>query len=120
MHDIPDSQGSTLSHDVGMCLQVRTRAATLPQFISASEAINSAALRLLRPELPIEIRLMGLRMSNFLEVHLEPGQRSMSAFLHAQPGQAEPAEHAAAPAADGAPDQLHFLHPHPPLIAATG
>ena len=68
---------------------MRTRAATLPQAINTSEAVNAAALRLLRPELPIEIRLMGLRMSNFLEVVLEPGQRSISAFVQAQPGPAE-------------------------------
>ena len=67
----------------GHHMQVRTRAATLPQAINACEAINTAALRLLRLELPIEIRLMGLRMSNFLEVHLEPGQRSISAFVQA-------------------------------------
>ena len=64
---------------------MRTRAATLPQHISATDQILSAALRLLRAELPIEIRLMGLRMSNFAEVHLEPGQRSIAAFVQGPP-----------------------------------
>lgn len=82
-------------------MQVRTRAVTLPQHINSSSAIHLAALRLLRAEMPIEIRLMGLRMSNFLEILLEPGQRSISGFVHA----ALPAEpsntHSAAEAASG-------------------
>lgn len=72
-------------------LQVRTRAATLPQHVDSCEAILAAALRLLRPEQPIDVRLMGLRMSNFLEVHLEPGQRSIAAFVQtARPSETSP------------------------------
>lgn len=47
--------------------QVRTRAATLDHHISSAEDISQAALRLLRAEPLTELRLMGLRMSNFQE-----------------------------------------------------
>lgn len=61
--------------------EVRTRAHSLPQHISTAAEIEAAALRLLREELPIEIRLMGMRMSHFLEVRKEAGQQSIAAFV---------------------------------------
>lgn len=47
--------------------QLRTRAMTLPKYIHTASDILAAALKLLQAELPIEVRLMGLRMSSFLE-----------------------------------------------------
>ncbi|BDA41352.1 probable DNA polymerase IV at N-terminal half [Coccomyxa sp. Obi] len=61
--------------------EVRTRAATLARHISGYDDIFREALKLLRPELPITIRLMGIRLSGFLETNTEPGQRTLSAFL---------------------------------------
>ena len=49
--------------------EVRTRAVTLQQPVSTAQEILQAALRLLRAEMPIEIRLMGIRVSSFVEVH---------------------------------------------------
>ena len=48
--------------------QVRTRAVTLAAYISAGAGIRAEALRLLRMELPLELRLMGIRMSSFFQV----------------------------------------------------
>ena len=52
----------------GSMPQVRTRAVTLGSHISAGADIRAEALRLLRMELPLELRLMGIRMSSFLQV----------------------------------------------------
>ena len=49
-------------------LQVRTRAVTLGSHISSVTDISAEALRLLRMELPLELRLMGIRMSSFFQV----------------------------------------------------
>ena len=58
--------------------ELRTRAVTLDRYISSSDDILTAALKLLRAELPVEIRLMGLRMSQFYEeARREPGQPSL-------------------------------------------
>lgn len=40
-----------------------------------------AALKLLQAEMPIQIRLMGLRMANFLEVKVHPKQQTLSVFV---------------------------------------
>lgn len=61
--------------------EVRTRAQSLPQHIGTAAEIEAVALRLLREELPIEIRLMGMRISHFLEVRKEAGQQSIAAFV---------------------------------------
>ena len=61
--------------------EVRTRAHSLPQHISTAPEIEAVALRLLKAEVPIEIRLMGMRMSHFLEVRKEAGQQSIAAFV---------------------------------------
>ena len=42
---------------------------------------------LLQPEMPIEIRLMGVRMSNFQERRLDSGQRSIASFVSQPTGQ---------------------------------
>lgn len=52
----------------GSVAQVRTRAVTLGSHISAGADIRAEALRLLRMELPLELRLMGIRMSSFFQV----------------------------------------------------
>ena len=46
---------------------MRTRALTLDRYVCSADDIGQAALRLLRAELPVEVRLLGLRMSNFYE-----------------------------------------------------
>ncbi|KAJ1388355.1 UmuC domain [Sesbania bispinosa] len=45
--------------------EVRTRAVTLQKYISSSEDILKHASNLLKAELPISVRLIGLRMSQF-------------------------------------------------------
>ena len=62
-------------------LQLKTRAVTLGRYISSEEEIQEAALKLLRAELPVEVRLMGLRMSSFYQPVPEPGQKSLQTFL---------------------------------------
>ena len=45
--------------DVALGWQVRTRAASLPNYISTEEELTPVALKLLQAELPISVRLMG-------------------------------------------------------------
>ena len=62
--------------------EVRTRAVTLPRYISKEQDIVQAGVKLLRAEYPVEIRLMGLRMSHFYEEpKREAGQRSLRDVL---------------------------------------
>lgn len=42
-------------------VQLHTRAATLPGYVSSAEQLMETAMQLLRPELPITVRLMGIR-----------------------------------------------------------
>ncbi|GAQ82213.1 putative DNA repair protein [Klebsormidium nitens] len=73
--------------------EVRQRAATLPTFISTADEILPPALRLLRAEMPISIRLMGLRFSHFKEeiaFHSDPGQKTLTAFLKPAPEPSSP------------------------------
>ena len=65
--------------------QVRTRAATLPRYVNDLATLLATGQALLQPELPIEIRLMGIRMSSFQERRLDSGQRSIASFV-SQPG----------------------------------
>lgn len=81
-----DLKGKTLTLKLKTtAFEVRTRAHSLPQYISTYEEIFTAAMRLLKAEMPIEIRLMGMRMSNFLEVRKEAGQKSIASFVQATP-----------------------------------
>lgn len=48
----------------GNCVQTRQRSVTLPSFINSVEGIAAAGRRLLQAELPIKIRLLGLRVSS--------------------------------------------------------
>lgn len=70
------------------CFEVRTRAVTLPYYICSSEDILKHAKKLLKAELPISLRLMGLRMSQFGEgregVAADPKQKTLSNFLVAE------------------------------------
>ena len=58
--------------------ELKTRATTLDHYISTAEELISVGLKLLRAELPIELRLMGLRLSSFFEVgKRDSGQKSL-------------------------------------------
>eukprot|EP00208_Stichococcus_sp_RCC1054_P006025 CAMPEP_0206147638 /NCGR_PEP_ID=MMETSP1473-20131121/34031_1 /ASSEMBLY_ACC=CAM_ASM_001109 /TAXON_ID=1461547 /ORGANISM="Stichococcus sp, Strain RCC1054" /LENGTH=946 /DNA_ID=CAMNT_0053544649 /DNA_START=259 /DNA_END=3099 /DNA_ORIENTATION=+ len=77
-------QGRTLTLKLKSALtfELHTRAATLPGYISSAEQLLEVALQLLRPELPITVRLMGIRVSAFKEQPApEPGQRTLAGFV---------------------------------------
>lgn len=62
--------------------ELRTRAASLERHICKADDILAVALRLLRAEYPLEIRLMGLRMSGFWEqTPRAPGQKRLEDVL---------------------------------------
>jgi DNA polymerase kappa len=61
--------------------ELRTRAATVERYTNSSEELYNTGIKLLRTELPIELRLMGLRMSNFAETKRDPGQKSLEEVL---------------------------------------
>ncbi|XP_047250966.1 DNA polymerase kappa isoform X3 [Capsicum annuum] len=65
--------------------EVRTRAVTLPSYVSSSEEILKHASKLLKAEFPVSLRLMGLRMSHFSEdkngIPPDPRQRTLSNFI---------------------------------------
>ncbi|XP_057788133.1 DNA polymerase kappa isoform X2 [Salvia miltiorrhiza] len=70
------------------CFEVRTWAVTLPYYTCSSEDILKHAKKLLKAELPVSLRLMGLRMSHFSEgregVAADPKQKTLSNFLVAE------------------------------------
>ncbi|GER36915.1 DNA polymerase IV [Striga asiatica] len=65
--------------------EVRTRAVTLPNYICSSEDIMRHAMKLLKAELPVSLRLMGLRMSHLSEgsesASLDPKQKTLHNFI---------------------------------------
>lgn len=65
--------------------EVRTRAVTLPSYISSSEDILKHASKLLKAEFPVSLRLIGLRMSQFSDdkndVPSDPTQRTLSDYV---------------------------------------
>ncbi|EOX98479.1 DNA/RNA polymerases superfamily protein isoform 1 [Theobroma cacao] len=65
--------------------EVRTRAVTLQKYICSSDDILKYASRLLKAELPISLRLIGLRVSHFNEdkvgVPVDPTQKTLTTFL---------------------------------------
>ncbi|KAK9666526.1 hypothetical protein RND81_14G191000 [Saponaria officinalis] len=66
------------------CFEVRTRAVTLQKYISSSEDILLHAKKLLKAELPVSLRLIGLRVSQFSEENIgpsDPSQKSITNFV---------------------------------------
>ncbi|MBA0603796.1 DNA polymerase kappa [Gossypium raimondii] len=65
--------------------EVRTRAVTLQKYISSSDDILKHASNLLKAELPISLRLIGLRVSHFNEdkggVPGDPTQKTLTTFF---------------------------------------
>ncbi|KAJ8506726.1 hypothetical protein OPV22_007612 [Ensete ventricosum] len=65
--------------------EVRTRATTLQKFVNSKEDILIYASKLLRAELPLSLRLMGLRMSHLDDDDkhspLDPMQKTLTSFL---------------------------------------
>lgn len=65
--------------------EVRTRAVTLQNYIWSSEDILKHASKLLKAELPISLRLIGLRISQFNEDKVgalsDPSQKTLSNFI---------------------------------------
>ena len=88
--------------DTSYALQVRTRSVTLPTYIASKASIEAAALRLLEPELPIAIRLMGIRVSSFSMPLPSASQPTLSAFMRGK--RADGGSDAAAAAATGQGD----------------
>eukprot|EP00475_Leptophrys_vorax_P008516 TRINITY_DN15518_c0_g2_i1.p1 TRINITY_DN15518_c0_g2~~TRINITY_DN15518_c0_g2_i1.p1 ORF type:complete len:573 (+),score=104.49 TRINITY_DN15518_c0_g2_i1:24-1742(+) len=79
---------------VGKCLtiklkmtdfSVRQRSLTLPLYISTFEEIYANALKLLHKELPVRVRLMGLRLSSFKDC----SQPSIDSFFTAKADETE-------------------------------
>ncbi|KAK6159198.1 hypothetical protein DH2020_006512 [Rehmannia glutinosa] len=70
---------------IAASLGVRTRAVTLPNYICSSEDIMKHATKLLKAELPVSLRLMGLRMSHFSDggegVAIDPKQKTLANFI---------------------------------------
>jgi hypothetical protein len=44
-----------------LLLQLHTRAATLPNYVSSAEELTAVGLRLMRAEYPLTLRLIGIR-----------------------------------------------------------
>ncbi|KAG0475524.1 hypothetical protein HPP92_015210 [Vanilla planifolia] len=64
--------------------EVRTRALSLQKFIHSKEDILQFASRMLKAELPLSLRLIGLRMSHFSDDKigtLDPMQKTIVGFL---------------------------------------
>lgn len=65
--------------------EVRSRAVTLHKYICSSDDILRHASKLLKAELPISLRLIGLRVSHFNEdkgvIPVDPTQKTLTTFL---------------------------------------
>ncbi|WOK99630.1 DNA polymerase kappa isoform X2 [Canna indica] len=64
--------------------EVRTRAMSLQKYVNSKEDILTYASKLLRAELPLSLRLLGLRMSHFHDDKhspLDPMQKTLTSFL---------------------------------------
>ncbi|KAK1439970.1 hypothetical protein QVD17_05795 [Tagetes erecta] len=79
-------QGRTLTLKLKTAsFEVKTRALTLQSCISSSKDILKHASKLLKAELPVSLRLIGLRMSHFSEdkdsTLSDPTQRTLLSFI---------------------------------------
>lgn len=75
-------KGKTITLKIKLAtFEVRTRAITLPCYVSSPEEILNPMLKLLVMELPMKIRLMGVRVSNFWEEKKNPDQASILNFV---------------------------------------
>eukprot|EP00249_Psilotum_nudum_P023580 c28928_g1_i1 orf=1186-2268(+) len=63
--------------------EVRTRSLSLPHFVHSKEDLMFHASKLLKAELPVSLRLMGLRISHFQTQLLDSSQRTLADFIHA-------------------------------------
>lgn len=65
--------------------EIRTRAVTLQRYICSKEDIMNHASKLLKAELPVSLRLIGLRISHFNEekpsVPSDPTQKRITSFI---------------------------------------
>lgn len=61
--------------------EVRNRAVSLQKYIHSKEDILNYASKLLKAELPLSLRLMGLRMSQFRDDNLDPMQKTLTNFF---------------------------------------
>ncbi|XP_038970286.1 DNA polymerase kappa isoform X2 [Phoenix dactylifera] len=64
--------------------EVRTRAVSLQKFIQSKEEIQTYASKVLKAELPLSLRLMGLRMSQFRDDKCsprDPMQKTLASFV---------------------------------------
>ena len=68
--------------------ELRTRSAQLPGYVCAAEQLLPVALRLLRAELPLCARLLGLRVSGFAQTAALPRGQTRLGF-ETQPAAAE-------------------------------
>ncbi|ESQ30482.1 hypothetical protein EUTSA_v10011295mg [Eutrema salsugineum] len=63
--------------------EIRSRAVSLQRYTCSSEDILKHATKMLKAELPVSIRLIGLRMSQFNEEirHSDPSQETITKFI---------------------------------------
>lgn len=86
--------GKTLTLKIKLAsFVVKTRATTMANFTNSKSDMYESALQMLKAEMPAGIRLMGLRMSNFLEQDLEqrdPCQPTLKDMLSSGPKKIKP------------------------------
>lgn len=77
-------QGRTLTLKLKTVkFEVRTRSSTLPMLVHKKEDLLCHAFKLLKAELPVSLRLMGLRISHFQGESLDVNQRTLADFFSA-------------------------------------
>ena len=83
--DAESLHGKTLTLKIKLSnFLLKTRSLTLDEYVCSKEKIYARGRDLLRSELPAEIRLMGLRMSNFkeeLQQQRDKGQLGLEKYL---------------------------------------
>ena len=76
---------------VAVRLQIRQRSITLSSYVSSGAAIYEAACKLLLKELPVSVRLMGIRVSSFKPTSSSASQPQITALLGGKAPPAAPA-----------------------------